>query len=237
MARITFIAIFFMNLQKLSWAFTSLIASGVCIGGDPAHAINLVTNGSFEADAISDNSFARLSSLTGWTVHPNPVDVIRDPFRGWTSQNGSQFVEMDSFANTQISQTISSLSIGQAYNFSFYYSPRADFATETSLPASTLGLNVSLGATQIFALAQQGGPSMNWQKYNYQFTATSTSQTIFFVGAGTSDGYGAFLDNVSVEAVPAPLPILGSGAALGYFRRMRGQSRRLRQALSSQGQG
>lgn len=228
-----------MTGRSISTILGSLATFFIVEGGGvlPVKAINLVTNGSFESDAISANTFTRPSSLTGWSVGNNYIDLISNSLLGWSAQDGSQFVELDTYANTTISQTVSSLSIGQPYIFSFYYSPRADTFAEQSLPASTLGLNVFLGATQIYSLAQQGGPSMDWQKYSYQFAATSTTQVISFAGAGTSDGFGAFLDNVSVEAVPAPLPILGSGAALGYFRKMRGQSRRLRLALASQDQG
>jgi hypothetical protein len=215
------------------------MASFLIVGGsvEPAMAFNLVTNGSFESDANDPIGFSRPSSLSGWTVGPNKIDLLSNSFRGWSAQDGSQFVEMDAQVNTSISQTVSSLSAGQNYILSFYYVPRADynFPGESNLPASTLGLDVYLGTSQIFSLAKDGGPPMNWQRYSYEFTATSTTQAITFVGAGTSDGYGAFLDNVSVEAVPAPLPMLGAGAALGTFRRMRLQSRRLRQALSSQG--
>lgn len=225
-----------MNLQKLSWAFTGLIASGVCIGGGaPAHAINLVSNGSFETDVVTTGNAFPLApnGISGWTLS-NTAEIFRNGHpSGLTASDGFQFLEMDSTANYSISQTLSNLTNGQTYKLSFDYSPRPTFA------ANTNGLNVSLDAQQIFSIASDGTSlsSVNWSSYGYQFTATASPVVLQFSGAGLSDSAGALLDNVSVEAVPAPLPILGSGAALGYFRKMRGQSRRLRLALESQGQG
>ncbi|MFM7170079.1 MAG: hypothetical protein ACKOYH_04375 [Cyanobium sp.] len=123
-----------------------------------------MTNGSFEADVIPDNTFRFGYVLSGWRLGYEGIDIIRKSFYGFSAQDGSQFVELDTYANTPIFQTISSFTIGQSYNFSFYYSPRADSSSEKNLPASTLGLDVYLGPSKIFSIAQDGGPTMNWQK-------------------------------------------------------------------------
>jgi hypothetical protein len=142
----------------------------------------------------------------------------------YTAQDGSQYAELDDIAITSISQTLTIMPGYQA-ELKFYYSPRP------GQPASTLGLDVKLDGNTIFALAADGSSlsDTNWTLYSYAYTPTTSSATIVFTGTGTSDGRGAFLDNVTYRQVPAPLPVIGPVAALASFRRLRRLRSRLRQ--------
>jgi len=65
-----------------------------------------------------------------------------------------------------------------------------------------------------------------WLQQTVLFTATSTSQVLTFLSAGTPSGLPPMvaLDGVSLVAAPEPasMAMMGSGLALlGYFQRRR----------------
>jgi hypothetical protein len=87
------------------------------------------------------------------------------------------------------------------------------------------------GFSQSFTFLGAGAtrPAMNWQYFEFLFTATGSSSTLVFasldgVPGGAGDFFGPALDDVSVAAVPEPvsLLLLGSGlATLGSTIRRR----------------
>ncbi|EAZ91422.1 PEP-CTERM sorting domain-containing protein [Crocosphaera chwakensis] len=60
--------------------------------------------------------------------------------------------------------------------------------------------------------------NMGWQNQSWQFVADSLSTDIKFYSNHpvNTAGWGMTLDNVSVNAVPEPLTILGAGSAIGF---------------------
>ena len=191
-------------------------ATCAVLSGSPARA-NLVINGSFEDPFLTTG--AQFSSIPGWTA-TNGVEVAVSI--AW-AQSGRQFVEMDVQSNTSMSQTISVLP-GLASTLTFYSSPRP------GQPASTTGLDVKLDGNTIFSFAQNGSSltSPNWTLYTYTYTPSTSSANLVFTGAGSSDGFGAYLDNVrytqvsgSSTQVPGPLPLMGAGVAFGLSRKLR----------------
>jgi uncharacterized membrane protein len=74
---------------------------------------------------------------------------------------------------------------------------------------------------------------------NYTTTSTNNglgSNSVYGVYASGSNIYAATPGGLSIASdpnpVPAPLPVLGSAAALGFCRRLRSRSKRLRQAAT-----
>lgn len=173
-----------------------------------ANPINLVNNGSFEANVIGNGSWANFSSLSGWSAGPLGVE-LRNGVAG-TALDGKNFVELDTTGNSSISQNINTVA-GQWYSLSFYYSNRIDVA-----PSSN-GLSWAFGSASGLAPAQGLiSGDHQWQQFTTLVRGTGAPMTLSFAATGTSDSLGTSLDKVSVSAVPEPqtyaLMLAGLGA-------------------------
>jgi hypothetical protein len=144
--------------------------------------------------------------------------------------SGGNFIEADGTPGLSLplTQTISTLTVGQNYNVSFYQAAGQQL---NDLGATTEQWQVSLGSdTQFSALMSipQGGANP-WMPQTLPFTATSTSEVLSFVAIGTGGNPPiVFLDSIDMEAtVPEPsafLLLAGVGTVIAIGR----LSRRLR---------
>lgn len=178
-----------------------------------AAPVNLLTNGSFESTTIGNGSYAIVASTAGWTVGPNGLE-IRNNVAG-SAFDGVNFVELDTTANSWISQTLNTV-FGATYTLNFAYANRPDH-----LGAASNGLTWSVGD---LAGLVGNNTATNWQTFSTTFTGTGSPMTLRFAAAGTSDSYGTSLDKVSVTAVPEPQSIallLAGLAAMGVVVRRR----------------
>lgn len=156
-----------------------------------AGPVNLLTNGSFEATTQAAGTWSRLSSMPGWVVGTNQVE-LRNNVAGTASQ-GSNFVELDVDNNSLISQTLTTV-LGQWYELSFDFSNRAGVAVNSN------GLGWSFGGTSGLApvLAYNATSDNQWNRFSILVQATGTSSTLSFWATGTSDSLGSSLDNVAL---------------------------------------
>ena len=220
----------------------TLLLAATMLGAVSAHAAtNLVVNGGFETVAsgvTGKTSFA--NNVTGWTGgsgltfidYPGTADdgSYLSVYKGFpaVSPDGGKFVEADADPtySSAITQTIGGLTVGNQYLLTFFQGAgqQAGFTG-----ATTERWQVNFGTAQQlssrFSLPQGGtGP---WQAQSMLFTATSVSQTLSFLAVGTPNGQPpiAFLDGVSLTAVPEPatwaLLLAGFGAVGIQVRRRR----------------
>ncbi|WP_342117829.1 DUF642 domain-containing protein [Pseudoduganella sp. OTU4001] len=175
-----------------------------------AGTIELVKNGSFEKDVIAANSWKVQSTLDGWAVGTNQVE-IRNNVVG-AAQNGSQYLELDVYNNSSISQTFDTVNGGE-YKLSFYYAAR-----ENTL-ATTNGIDVFWNGLLVKHLEQDNRSSVtNWIKYDLSLFAAGSQSKLEFVAAGNSDSYGGSLDNVSLTTnVPEPGTLMSVALGLGML--------------------
>lgn len=184
-----------MTKSPLRLAF-AVLAACASIGSASA-ATNLITNGSFESVSQRAGTWSIYSSLAGWQVDTNGVEVRNNVYG--EAFDGANFVELDTKKNSAISQTFATVA-GQSYSVSFYYSPRMQ------VPLNSNDIIVSLnGATQLTATGSGQHQSGNvWKEYSFDFIATGASSTLKFAAGGVSNSFGGSLDKVSVSAVPEP---------------------------------
>lgn len=168
-------------------------------------ADNLLVNGSFENPTVSNGTYVVLSTLPGWTVHSNGVEV-RNALVG-NAIDGKNFIELDVDRNSQISQSFATV-IGADYLFDFYYSPRPGVAQNSNgILAFVSSTNNQVLASGTYARSGVGNSGNVWQQYSLLFTAVSESTTVGFGAIGASDSLGGSLDMASVtRMMPIPVP-------------------------------
>jgi len=136
-----------------------------------------------------------------------------------TSPDGGNYIVVDSaFQNngaTSISQTLNSLTPGQAYGVSFYDAA----AQQSGFNGATFDQwQVSLGS-QTLSSTRFNIPShgfSGWTPESLTFTATNSSEVLNFLATGGPGGVPPFvlLDGVSVAPVPEPSFIAGVSAIM-----------------------
>lgn len=190
-----------MNSLKTALAAIALAATL------PAHA-NLLIDGGFEQPALRHGSYATLTSIPGWIGAPNievQNHVAGSPYEG------NQFVELDTNANSSMSQDLTTIA-GVVYKIHFAYSPRP------GVSALSNGISASWNDS-LFAMVALSGIGLNataWTGYDFTTVATGPTSRLMFSAFGTSDGLGGYLDDVRVTAVPEPgtLQIFGFGLVI-----------------------
>jgi len=179
-----------------------------------ASASSLVVNGSFEDPTQSSGSWAVYSAITGWSS-TNGIEV-RDNVAG-TAYEGSNFVELDAYQNSDMWQTISTTA-GQVYELTFAYSPRIN------QPADTNGISAYWNGTLLSDITAVGSNVNNWTLYSFLVTGMGTD-VLKFAATGTSNSLGGNVDDVRLSAVPLPAAAWLFGSALAGFMVMSNRRR------------
>jgi choice-of-anchor C domain-containing protein len=209
-------------------AIRSAFAAGffAIVSVAPANAASII-NGSFE-QGVAPGSFTNLNAgspnITGWSIDAGSVDYIGSY---WQAADGSRSIDLNGLTAGTISQTITGLTIGQAYNVSFELAGNPD----GNPTVKTLDAIVASVGNFSFSFDASGSThsNMGWAIYSFIFTASATDLLLSF--ASTIPGaYGPALDNVSITETPLPgaLPLfaggLGGMAFLARRRKKKAQS-------------
>jgi hypothetical protein len=167
-------------------------------------------------------SWSVVQSADGWTTTAGAGIELQNNVAGasFSGARNDVFVELDSHNNSTMSRTIASP--GQ-YLLEFLYSPRPGVRADSN------GVLVSLNGQALAPVfQQQGGSNTLWSLKTVAFTATSANSVLSFAGAGRSDSYGGYVDNIRLTAVPEPatwaMMILGFGAMGAVLRKRRRQT-------------
>lgn len=173
---------------------------------------NLLTNGDFEASVgLSGTNWGVYQSIDGWNKFDGPgIEVQRNTVIA--AQSGNQYVELDSHYNSSMYQEIGGLTVGGAYELSFWYHARTNNGYNDN------GINVYWGdylpgdvAVSIDGLRQVNTPG--WIEQTVKLVASAETMFLMFAATGYSNSLGGFVDNVSLTAVPEPgtLALFGLG--------------------------
>ena len=186
--------------------------------GNSKGLVNRVT---FNQLLTSNYSWDMWKTVDKWKNASGPgVEVQTDrTLSTIDAQDGDYYIELDSTANSAISQKVQ-LSQG-SYLLSFWYSPRTALALTNTITYN-LGRVVSGQITNGVNGARVGV----WVEVKALFSIKSKGNyDLTFAAAGLSDGYGGLIDNVSIETVPLPATGFGLFAALGGLGLMRRRSK------------
>ncbi len=149
------------------------------------------------------------------------------------SPTGGAFIAQDSaFQQAAITQTITGLTAGHTYALSFDWAA----AQQSGFTGPTYDAwQVSLGGqTQTTATINNASHAFSgWQHQVFDYTATSSTETLSFFATGGPQGVPPFalLDSVSMKAVPetgSGVAMLMGVAGFGIFARRRAQSKKSR---------
>ncbi|MGB3510520.1 MAG: DUF642 domain-containing protein [Microcoleaceae cyanobacterium] len=182
----------------LAWVMSVLLAF-TCLNISPKLAIaaesNLVVNGSFEMPGVNFVGFEK--SIQGWELSAGSVIEIDDKYITKPFE-GLQSVELDSYSVSAIYQDIPT-EAGKTYKLTF--------AFKANPKASENKLNVGWGDT-VVANLNKTATDTEWEIYTYDRKATSTSTRLSFDNLDeTSDGFGTYIDGVSVvETIAGDAP-------------------------------
>ena len=233
-------------MKKAIFAAAAFAAAALSATSASA-ATNLVTNGSFESNNLSagEKDWFADSAVTGWTTVANTLNFLASPGTAEsspylpvygpfaaTSPDGGAFVMADAESAWRgaISQTLSGLVVGGLYAVNFYQAAgqQSGFSSPTTSQWQvTFG---SSSATSDLMSLPEGGAGY-WEGQSLLFTATSSTQVLSFLALGTPNAAPpvAFLDGVSVTAVPEPgtwaMMILGFGILGGVMRRRKASTK------------
>jgi hypothetical protein len=168
------------NITKLL-----VVLSLVMLAVSGANA-NLIVNGSFENPEFTStgSTWGTYSSIPGWTATTDSIEIGTGETYGVTGFHGKNVMELDAYKNVVVNQSLASA--GGSYSLSFLYAKRSSVGADSCL-FDVYWNNILLG----------------------NFSPTSTSMTPFsvsvvglannvleFRGMGTSDSYGALIDDV-----------------------------------------
>lgn len=181
-------------------------------------AQNIVVDGGFESQSQAAGSWNVYSSLPGWSTVSGSGVELRNGIAG-NAFEGSNYIELDSYNNSAISQTLATTA-GGTYIVSFEYSARGGVSLASN-PVQVFWNGTLLDTVALDGSNQSGNV---WHQYSYAVQALG-KDALKFAASGTSDGYGGSLDAVTVSAVPEPstYALMAAGLVLvGFSRRRRG---------------
>ena len=189
---------------------SSIFCSMVNLIATPVLAANLIVNGSFENPSVPVGSFINYlggsTAITGWTVVGVDSAVVSRTFMQsgitFEAQDGNQWIDLAGItANSMTSGVTQNISttIGQPYDLTFYVGSATD---HNLFFPTTVDLSINGSAREHYTNPNAPTNMLNWQSFNVNFTATSSTTNLTFFNGDASNNYNTALDNVSVNAVP-----------------------------------
>lgn len=192
---------------------------------------NLITNGDFEEDqGLSGTQWQIFDGIPGWETLSGPgIEVQHNTIT--PAYSGNQYVELDSYNNTAMYQTVSGLTIGEVYELLFWYRPRTNSGqNDNGIAVSWGDSNPGSMVYEIVDLTTSNTP--DWTAQVINLTASADTMYLGFAATGLDNSLGGFIDAVSLtgtvgQEIPTPaVPALLGLGLLALYSTRRGRSTR-----------
>lgn len=194
--------------HHLSSPLRQVAAAAACVAASfasvSAQAAPLpLVNGSFENPGCAGNCPLGTGStfITGWTTFNTGVEYFNAPAFGGTAPQGVMVVDLANYTSSAggIQQSFDT-QIGQIYMLSFWAGN-----TLQSGRTGTGDVHVQAGNMNFtFATPVATSAAYVWQQFDIPFMATATTTTLKLSNTQNANFHFAFIDAVSVSAVPEP---------------------------------
>ena len=206
----------------------------------PAHAQNLIANGSFETPGLQGTValFGGGSTIGGptpgtrWTVLGTDVAVLRDDYNegfngvgSWPAAEGRQFADLTGTGGGNSANGIEQVvgtTVGNRYRLDFQLGRALSSFTGSPFYSAIPRLDLQIdGGARIQFTNDASTPigSVNWRPFVFEFTAANAQTTVrFFRGDGGASPSLVGLDAVSltdITATSAVIPEPSTYALLG----------------------
>jgi PEP-CTERM motif-containing protein len=181
-----------------SFLHAAVAAFVICAGSTALAATNLVTNGDFSSPTFAPGHWSLLTSpFMGWSGADGVIEIGQSDVYGLPCDNAvCQNLEVNDIGADVDTFTVTGLTIGKKYVFSYAYGGRAG-NPQTLIVSDTTGYSNTISGQVGF-----------WTTYSTDITATGTFDTLIFDGLGGGRGgcasCGNEITNVSFSAVPEP---------------------------------
>ena len=160
-----------------------------CVFGE-----NLIVNGDFENNPLSNSGWGTFSSIEGWYAIRDKIEVQESNYNTGNTQ-GNAVVELDANSNAVICQQVKITEAG-TYKFSLDYAMRGT-------DASTNGFKVYIDGV-LQATVRPTTPG--FQTLEFEVDLAAGTSRIDLKGIGTSDCIGTVIDNVSLQKKTVIIP-------------------------------
>jgi len=135
-------------------------------------------------------SYMAGDTFGGWTVDYGNVDLQNNDSSGaGFGSDGAQNVDLNGTEPGRISQEISGLTAGKAYEIRFNYAIH-ELASSAEATIQIANLNETWQATN--------APAAPWEMATYYFTASSDTHTLSFSGGGPLSYAGMLIDTITL---------------------------------------
>lgn len=192
-------------------------AAVLSIMSAPAAAAGFV-NGSFESSTCGTPSggfttvVAGNNCITAWTVDSGSVDLVNGY---WQAYDGTHSVDLAGNQPGSISQLFDTVA-GQLYSVDYWLSGNPDGGDFQKWGVVSAVNGGTIASATFLGLQGLSHSNMNYNHWNFQFTATGNSTKLTFASDPSEGFYGAVLDSVSVTG-PVPEPSTWAMLLVGFF--------------------
>ncbi len=200
---------------------TLALLAGLSFAAHPAHAQNLVQDGTFEAaDPTAmdgdENPFAAgdPSFDASWTVQTGTAAIDTNNDFVYAGSK-SLYLDYDPTTTTTLTQNLTTTP-GESYLLSFYADDDAMNPLTVTFGGTTLGpINIPQNG---YPNTGPGSNASEFTPYSFSVTATSAVTALAFSADNNNNGAAIELDNISVTpaAVPEASTVVSLGLMLGF---------------------
>ncbi len=212
-------------------AIAAIGLSAAALAPCAASAANLITNGSFEAPALTTGQYlypglSMPTTLDGWTYDGGGVVINATGYSDWYGAtpppgfDGAQFAGVQGGGSISQSFTVSASDLSHPLFLTFYDAGRPDFGAY----AGNQTFRVLIDGARHGLFQTTSGQAFTAQAINLSYLSAG-NHTIEFLGITTTD-QTAFIDNVAIASAGVPEPaawalLLAGFAGLGAALRRR----------------